>query len=40
MGHLEGSGVDGRQSMAKPIRKLAAQVKRVILDGKSRKSIK
>lgn len=35
MGHLEGRGGDGGQSIAKPIRKQEAKVKRVILDGKA-----
>lgn len=35
MGHLEGRRVDGGQSIAKPIRKQEAKVKRVILDGKA-----
>lgn len=34
MGHLEGRRVDGGQSIAKPIRKQEAKVKRVILEGK------
>lgn len=35
MGHLEGRRLDGGQSIAKPIRKQEAKVKRVILDGKA-----
>ena len=35
MGHLEGRRVDGGQSIAKPIRKQEAKVKRVILDSKA-----
>lgn len=35
MGHLEGRREDGGQSIAKPIRKQEAKVKRVILDGKA-----
>lgn len=35
MSHLEGRRLDGGQSIAKPIRKQEAKVKRVILDGKA-----